>query len=189
MRTTHGPGASTLVVSVREIVRKPGVQMADVRTLPAPADLGTEFIGVPEGSDLGLDLTMDSVSEGIWVSGTVTARAVGECGRCLDEVTQDVVVAVQGLFVYPDHKVDYMEAESEDDVFDFDGENVDLEEMVRDAVVTSLPFTPLCEPSCPGLCDQCGVHMRDNEGHRHDAVDPRWAALSGINDVNDKKET
>lgn len=180
------PGPSgTLQVSVRDIARKPGAHKSHVRAVPAPAALGTEVIGVPPGSDIGLELSLESVSEGIWVAGTVTARAVGVCARCLDEVTEDVVAPIQGLYVYPDARAG--EADDAADVYDFDGENLDLEGMVRDSVVTVLPFVPLCDPDCPGLCDRCGARLRDDPGHHHDEIDPRWAALEGSTDKKKEK--
>jgi uncharacterized protein len=175
MPTKHGPVNPSLLVSVREIARRPGVAKDHHRTIPAPTALGTAVIGVPEGSDLEIQLSLESVSEGIWVSGTVTARAVGECARCLDEVTIDVVAPIQALFVYPDVTLD--DSEDDEDVHEFDGVNIDLEDAIRDAVVPVLPFIPLCDPDCPGLCAECGARLLDDPEHRHDVVDPRWAAL------------
>ena len=71
------------------------------RTIPAPAGLGTEVIGVPEGSDLELDLRLEAVMEGILVSGTIRGRTVGECVRCLDAVEDEIEADVQELYVYP----------------------------------------------------------------------------------------
>jgi uncharacterized protein len=180
MPTKHGPEDPSLIVSVRDIARRPGVGKTHNRVVPAPAVLGTDVIGVPEGSELGLDLSLESVSEGIWVSGSVTARAVGECARCLDEVTLDLVAPVQALFVFPDATVEA--SEDEEDVHDFDGVNIDLEDVIRDAVVLLLPFAPLCDPDCPGLCSQCGARLADDPDHHHDVVDPRWAALERLTD-------
>lgn len=184
MPKAHSSKDQSLVVSVRDIARKPGRQKPHVRNVPAPAVLGTGVIGVREGSDLGLALSLESVSEGIWVSGTATAQAVGECARCLEEVTMEIVAPVQGLFVYPDTSLGG--SGDEVDVHDFDGENLDLEEVIRDAVVTSLPFIPLCDPECPGLCDKCGTRLADDPGHHHDVVDPRWAALEGLTEKKEK---
>lgn len=180
MPAAHSPEAQWLTVSVRDIARKPGTHKPHVRSVPAPAVLGTDVIGVPEGSDLALDLSLESVSEGIWVSGTVTARAVGECSRCLDEVTMTIAAPVQGLFAFPDARPPG--TDDEEDVHDFDGENIDLEGVIRDAVVTILPFAPLCDPDCPGLCDRCGAHLAEDPDHRHDEIDPRWAALDSLTD-------
>ncbi len=183
MATSHGPADSPFVVSVRDLARRPGSQQSISRTVSALADFGTEVIGVPEGSDIELDLSLESVSEGIWVSGTATASAVGECSRCLDEVREDVSAPIQGLFAHPDSA---SAGEDDEDVRDFDGEILDLEELVRDAVVTSLPFIPLCDPECPGLCDQCGARLADDPDHRHDVVDPRWAALESLTEPKEK---
>jgi uncharacterized protein len=120
------------------------------------------------------------VTDGIWVSGSFHAEALGECSRCLDTVRIAVDVPVQGLFLYPG--ADTSEDEGGDNVFEVDGETVDLEQAVLDAVVTSFPFTPLCRPDCPGLCDQCGARLADDPEHAHEALDPRWSALERVMD-------
>lgn len=148
-----------------------------LRTVAAPVDLGTEVVGVPEGSDLGLELRLESVLEGVLVSGTVRGRAVGECVRCLGGVEQDLVVEVQELFAYPDR--DNVE---DDDVHELVGDLIDFEPVLRDAVVPALPFQPVCRDDCPGLCSICGAALADDPDHHHEAVDPRWAALSSMLD-------
>lgn len=180
MPTSRGPAASPFAVSVRDLARRPGTQRALVQEVAVPEVFGSEVIGVPEGAPLELDLSLESVSEGIWVSGTASATAVGECGRCLDEVRLDVAAPVQGLFRYPD--VEWDGDGDQEDVHDFDGDSLDLEGVVRDAVVMELPFTPLCGPDCPGLCAECGARLADEPGHVHDRVDPRWAALESLTD-------
>jgi uncharacterized protein len=158
------------------------------RVIPVPADLGTDVIGVPEGTDLGLELRLESVMEGVLVSGTVRGRAVGECVRCLGDVEQDVVVEVQELFVYPDR-----EFGEDDDMHELVGDLIDFERVLRDAVVPALPFQPVCRDDCPGLCSECGANLADDLDHQHDAVDPRWAALSSVLDdqtmFDQKKES
>ena len=180
----HRPAASPYLFSMRELVRAPGAQRKVSERFPAPAVLGTDVIGVPEGAEIELTASFESVSEGIWAHGTVTAEAVGECSRCLDEVRLSVEPTFQGLFMYPDRQVEDEDDEPED-VYEFDGDTIDLEELVRDAVVTSLPFIPLCDPDCPGLCDQCGARLADNPGHAHDVIDPRWSALHGLTETKE----
>ena len=70
--------------------------------MPAPRGLGTEVIGIPEGTDLELDLRLEAVMEGVLVSGTVRGTAVGECIRCLDEVRMPVDASITEMFAYPD---------------------------------------------------------------------------------------
>ena len=55
---------------------------------------------------------------------------------------------------------------------------IDLEQLVRDEIVTQMPLAPLCRPDCAGLCPTCGERLDDLEpGHSHEILDPRWAAL------------
>src|SRR5689334_23704494 len=77
-----------LVVDTTKLPRQPGATRALKRVVPAPAALGLELISVPKGSDLELDLSLTSVSEGVYVSGTVRGSLSGECGRCLNELSQ-----------------------------------------------------------------------------------------------------
>jgi uncharacterized protein len=74
-----------------------------------------------------------------------------------------------------------------DEAFDYTvfDDHVDLEPLVRDAVVLSLPFQPVCQEDCLGLCPECGVRLLDNPGHEHEApIDSRWAALAGLDGLN-----
>jgi uncharacterized protein len=155
------------------------------RTVAAPADLGTDVIGVPPGSDLELDLRLEAVMEGVLVSGTARGRAVGECVRCLGEVEQEFHVDLQELYAYPGHKDD---VDEDDDVREIEDELIDLEPALRDAVVLALPFSPTCRDDCPGLCIECGARLADDPGHHHgEAVDARWAALQEL--VTEEKES
>src|SRR4051812_33299048 len=168
---THLDPRSPLVLDTRDLPRRPGAMRAVSWVLPAPADLGVEMIGVPEGSDLSLDLRLESVSEGVLVSGTVSGSVVGECGRCLREITDSISVDIQELFAYEHSTTD--ETTDEDEVGRMQGDLIDLEPVVRDAVVLVLPTNPLCRPDCPGLCPDCGVHFDELPAdHSHELADP-----------------
>lgn len=148
------------------------------------------MIGVPTGSDIELDLRLEAVMEGVLVSGTVRARTVGECVRCLDEVVDDVEVPIQELYVYPERaEVAAENGDEDEDLRELDGDLVDVEPALRDAVVTALPFRPLCREDCPGLCSVCGAHLADDPGHSHETLDPRWAALGGLPGIHETKES
>ncbi len=150
------------------------------RSVPAPADLGVDVLGVPEGSALELDLRLESVVEGILVSGTVTGTVAGECVRCLDPVSQHLTVDVQELWTRGEP------ADAEDELPRLDGDLLDLEPVLRDAVVLALPLQPLCRDDCPGLCSECGAHLADDPGHGHGVADPRWAALQQLAERTDQ---
>jgi len=60
---------------------------------------------------------------------------------------------------------------------------------VRDAVVLSLPLTPLCRPDCAGLCAECGERLDDLPAdHSHTVIDPRWLALTERFDTTENTE-
>jgi uncharacterized protein len=164
-----------LVLDTRELGRRPGSMRTVHFRAPAPEDLGGELIGVPAGTDVDLDLRLESVMEGVLVSGTATAALRGECGRCLEPVNDTLTVDLQELFAYA------ASDEQDEDVLLLSGDLLDLEPVLRDAVVLALPLTPLCRQDCSGLCAECGERLDDLPGdHTHDALDPRWAALQTV---------
>ena len=125
--------------------------------------------------------------EGVLVTGTASADLEGECARCLEPIEDDFTIDIQELFLYDDSREGSAKSkddsgdDEETDVRRTEGDLIDLEPVLRDAVVLALPFQPLCQDDCPGLCTECGARLADDPGHRHDEpVDPRWAALQDI---------
>ncbi len=178
-QTPHLDPRSPLVLDTRDLPRSPGAMRAVDRVVGAPKDLGLELIRIPEGSDLALSLRMESVSEGVLVSATVQAQVTGECGRCLREIDDELDVTFQELYAYEHSTTD--ETADEDEVGRMQGDLIDLEPALRDAVVLALPPNPLCREDCPGLCPDCGVPWDDlPEDHHHQQIDARWAALQDL---------
>jgi uncharacterized protein len=162
-------------VDVYDLMHRPGEMRERALDLVVPESFGNAMIGVKQGSELRIDLRMESLHDGILVSADVEGTAAGECGRCLIDIEQPVQVEIQELFAY-----------SSDEAFEYEvhEDTIDLEPVVRDAVVLSLPFQPVCQEDCLGLCPQCGVRLLDNPGHEHEApIDPRWAALGDLADT------
>ncbi len=154
---------------------------------PAPEGFGIEdLIGVPVGAELALDLRLESVMDGVLVSGTVTAPVSGECGRCLIPVSDTLAVPVQELFLYPEASADH---DPEDELPQLLGDLLDLTPTLRDAVVLALPLKPLCGEDCQGLCATCGERLDDlPEDHTHDTTDARWGALAGLLQQTDQEK-
>jgi uncharacterized protein len=137
------------------------------------------MLGVPEFSPIELDLLLESVLEGVLASGTARVQLAGECARCLGPIEDSLEVKFQELYVYP-------ESDAEDDeAIRIQDDYLDLEPVLRDAVVLALPFGPVCDPGCAGLCPDCGVRLADDPGHTHgERIDPRWEALAVLIDVD-----
>ncbi|MGH3977460.1 MAG: YceD family protein, partial [Pseudonocardiaceae bacterium] len=143
------------MIDARNIGRRPGAMRTYHRDVSPPDWLGLDVIGVPAGGEMSLDVRLESVVEGILVSGTASAPVSGECARCLDPLSDRLEVAVSELFAYPDSATD--DTTDPDEVSRVVDELVDLEPVVRDAVILALPQVPLCREDCPGLCPDCGA--------------------------------
>ncbi|MEV4042764.1 YceD family protein [Streptomyces sp. NPDC049744] len=177
-----------LVFDTHELGRRPGALQRLTRTVDAPKDFGLQgVIGVPEGAPVELDLRLESVMEGVLVTGAARARAAGECVRCLEPLEQQLEADFQELFSYPDADDRGRpvaepgdDAEDDEDRFFVEDGLIGLEPVLRDAVVLALPMQPVCQEDCQGLCSECGVRLSDDPDHHHDAVDIRWAALQGL---------
>ncbi|GAA1552380.1 DUF177 domain-containing protein [Dermacoccus profundi] len=176
-----------LVIDTRELGRRPGNSLRLHRDVATPADFGTDVIGIEEGQPMGLDLRLEAVMEGVLITGEVEATATGACVRCLDDVSIPVDVHFQELFAYAERAAHHREVaggDDEDELPELDGDDADIEPVLRDAVVPSLPFQPVCREDCPGLCAECGARLADDPDHHHEAIDPRWSALANLADAD-----
>lgn len=175
--------ARSWVFDTRELVRRQGAMKETSRVVTAPDQIGTDVIAIKAEDPVTIDLRMESVLEGVLATASVTATATGECVRCLDDLDLPVDVTFQELFAYSDraaHHQKVADDEDETDVQKLEDDLMDLEEIIRDAVVTALPFQPVCRDDCPGLCSECGAHLADDPDHHHDVIDPRWSALADL---------
>jgi uncharacterized protein len=154
---------------------------------------GVDLISVPVGEVIEVDARLESVTEGVLLSADVYAVAQGECIRCLDPVQIVIERKIQELYNYEPtnergkkkRKSSTEDLTSEDlgvaDEFMMEGDILDLETPIRDAIVLSLPSNPLCSQDCLGLCPECGGKWAElPEDHAHEVIDARWASLGGL---------
>ncbi len=164
------------VIDTRDLGRRPGSMRCYHRDVPLSAGIGLDVIEVAAGGEVSLDVRLESVMEGVLVSGTAAAPVTGQCARCLDPLVDRLEVELIELFAYPDTATD--NSTDPDEVSRVVDGLVDLEPMVRDAVLLALPQAPLCSEDCPGLCPECGGKWAElGTDHRHEKMDPRQAAL------------
>lgn len=168
---------SVLVFDIHEFGHRAGAGKEIVSKVPAPEGLGSEVIGVPTGSPISLGIRLEGVGDGVLATGTAGVMLRGECARCLTETEAEADVDLQELFLFPGTDPDDSEASR------VEGDFVDLEPVLRDAVVLDLPFIPLCREDCQGLCATCGASLNDDPAHSHGPdTDPRWAGLASWTD-------
>ena len=172
------------VIDTRELPRGAGSMREVTRDAPAPAHFGTEMIAVPEGANVHLEVKLESVSEGVWLTGIAQALGHGECGRCLEPVRSGIRASFSELYAYPGNEPEDPDDPDSPDVSVLIDDLIDLEPIVRDVIVLGFPLTPLCRAECRGLCSECGIRLDDlgddAEDHGHETIDPRWAALGAL---------
>ena len=156
-------------INIRDIERRPGEMREHDFDVTLKERWGEGLVYLDEGSSVDVDVRLESVHEGILVSGQVDAEYVGVCGRCLIDIAAPLEVEFQELFAYPGEETSDFEVQDD---------HVDLETLVRDAVILSLPFQPVCQPDCPGLDPVTGERLADTNGTAmSEDLDPRWSAL------------
>ena len=162
-------------IDVHDLIGHPGASRRH-DLLGTLADLSTELVAVPEDAPLGGSLLLESMVEGILVSGAITGTWTVRCARCLTERTQPFSVEVSELFTVAGST----EPDDEDEGYELAGDTMDLDQLVRDAVGVEMPFAPLCRPDCKGLCPVCGGNRNLGECPGHETVDPRFAVLADL---------
>jgi uncharacterized protein len=167
--------APALAVDVRELLSKPGAHKHVLVRAPL-GHLATPVASVPPDRPVTVDAEVESVVEGLLVSGTVGATAVVSCVRCLRQLDQELEVEVRELFALtPGDDEDEGYAVLPDD-------RLPLDTMARDALVLGFPAFPLHSPDCAGLCPVCGADRNATDcGHGgSEPIDPRWAGLADL---------
>ncbi|MGH9018064.1 MAG: YceD family protein [Acidimicrobiales bacterium] len=162
--------ARPFVVHVAKLRRNPGTRWHEVRSGPM-ADLACVGTSVPEGAEPRADVVLESVVGGVSVAGEVTAPWAGQCRRCLCPAVGALTVPVRELYT--------PEGDGED-AYPLVNDEVDLESLVRDAVLLELPLAPLCTEGCQGLCPVCGANRNETSCSCAAPRDERWAALDTL---------
>jgi uncharacterized protein len=163
--------AHPLRIPVADLLRRPGASRAV--TAAGPVDgLRTGATEVPPEQPVAVDVLLERVAEGIVVRGSVRAEWRAQCSRCLEPVSGDIAVHVDEL--YEPHPLD-------GETYALDDDTLDLEPLVRDALVLELPLAPVCDEACAGLCPTCGINRNEATCECvHVDTDPRWAALRAL---------
>jgi uncharacterized protein len=158
----------TIELDVRDLVGRPGSSRA-VHVAEPVAGLRTGLAVVPEDRAVDLDLLLESVVEGILASGPLEGVMTLQCARCLKPFEGSFRLDLREMFVPG--------TSTEVDEYPLVEGFVDVEPMIRDAVVLSMPLAPLCRQDCLGLCDRCGGDRNVGECRCPPEPDPRWSAL------------
>ena len=169
--STSKPTSSALRLPVADLLRRPGAARELGLAVPLPR-LGNGVAELPDGATVRIDGSLEQVADGIVVRATINAPWRAACSRCLRPVTGNVTVHVDELFE---------PVPLEGETYRLDDDVLDLESLVRDALLLDLPAAPVCDPDCAGLCPSCGADRNEAPCEcRNDDSDPRWAALRSL---------
>lgn len=170
---------SGLQIEIAELVGNPGARKKITRSQPVPG-LRVPLGRVEDDEAVDIAVVAESVIEGVQVSGAVSGTLHLECSRCLVPFDQGFSHALDETF--------YLRPEDEE-AYRIEGSSIDLEPMVRDAILLAVPFRPLHTPDCKGLCPQCGADRNLKDcGHRQQTFDTRWAPLGQLRELLTDKE-
>ena len=186
-------------INTHELPRRAGEMKEYQLDLEILEPVGVPLVAVPAGDVIEVDMRLESVAEGILLSADVYAIAKGECIRCLDPVEVTVERKIQELYRYEPSNdkggkrkkhssrtdtSDEIDLDAVDELW-LDGNEMNLEIPIRDAIVLDLPVNPLCSEACLGLCPDCGEKWEKlPEDHAHEVIDARWAGLAGLDFKN-----
>ena len=162
----------TVVIDVRDLLASPGSSRPH-RFDEQVEGLSTELARVPEDRPVQGDLLLENVIEGLLVSGPLSGLMTLSCARCLKPFEWGFTLEVHELFVAG--------ATGQDDEYPVEDGSIDLEPMIRDAVLLAMPFAPLCRAECRGLCERCGGDRNLGECSCPPETDPRWSPLLDLN--------
>jgi DUF177 domain-containing protein len=162
------------MLDVHDLIGHPGTART-IDLLGTIDGLATELVAVPEDAMLGGALSLESVIEGVFVAGSITGTWRVRCARCLTEETRPFTVEIGELVTAV-----ATDPDDADDGYVLVEEQIDVDQIVRDAIGVEIPFAPLCRPDCQGLCPTCGGNRNLGECPGHDAIDPRFAVLSEL---------
>lgn len=190
------PEDSLWAIAVSQISSRAGQHQPLDRVFPAPSGIGDRVVGIPEGSDIHVTGSFDSIVDGLILSAKVSTRLQAECTRCLTPIDREWEANVTAFFPYlsehePNGKGRVREDDEEDiiageeeteDIYPLsaDGGFADIQALLRDTFAEHLPVQLLCRRDCRGLCPQCGINLNEHPDHHHETPDIRFAGLADL---------
>jgi uncharacterized protein len=141
-------------------------------------------------SPVKASLHVDKFSSEVLIAGEVKAFLELQCSRCLKLFPRDTEIEVNAVY----HPLDDLKGEERHEVKDdeldmgfYSGDELDIQELVKEQIILSIPIKPLCSESCRGICPICGTDLNaDTCSCREKSTDPRLAVLKKL--LDDRKE-
>ena len=176
MTTPASTPAADRTLRVGDLIGRPGSSRRLDLAMAAPEDLTLDLAEIV--GPIQLQGVVESVVDGLLVRGELSVALKMQCARCLVNLETTVTTDVTELFSDPERADDPADVEAGYEIGD---NELDLDTLIRDALVPAVPYRPLCDEACQGLCPTCGINRNEATCDCADvSADPRWAALEGL---------
>ena len=154
----------------------------DVSISPGEIDLDHEFVRLT--GDIAVKGEIAKHIAQTDVRGEIATKIEIDCTRCLQPVAQDLKIPFDVSFITPEYDATARETElnrSELETAVFEGDELDVNELVREQILLNLPEQTFCKEDCKGLCPKCGQNRNLTDCKcEENEIDPRWAALKEL---------
>ncbi len=139
-----------MLISVTEARKSPGQAFGfSLEETAGPFELGAEEVVLVKPVSISGSIVADA--EGISVRGALKTAIKAECARCLKPLTEPLDAEFNVRF----HK----SAGDDDEIYLYEGDSLDITDMVKDYALLAVPIRSLCRPDCKGLCAVCGADL------------------------------
>ena len=158
-----------LRVNAVELLRQPGT-LRDLDLVVEAAPLGVHHERL--SGDIDVHLELEALTDGIRVTGNVSAPWSSVCRRCLADISGTAIAEIDEL---------YQRERLDPEAFLLEANQLDLAPMVREAILLELDLERVCSDDCAGLCPACGIDRNKAECSCDTTVtDNRWSALDDL---------
>jgi len=141
-------------------------------------ELGSENSAIKLLSKIRIDLQVTRVLKEVAVVGKIQLSIQSPCSRCVEPVKMELNPLIS-LVLSPGNKIKGEDIDLEHETYQ--GDEIDLNNYLREQVAISLPVKVVCDETCKGLCTKCGANLnKENCDCEKGQIDPRFAVLKDI---------
>jgi len=172
-----------LKIDITSIVKNSGgtIQISEKESIEI---LGTGLGTVTFKGPVEFNGSVTNFNGMLLLEGVARLNYTTTCDRCGEDIEKEHVARIDEEIIERSRTVDEAEENLEDDRFAYSGNVLELDRILADSLITSIPMSHLCQDDCPGLCPLCGAKMKGEscDCSKQDPVDPRFEALKGFFD-------
>ncbi|WP_018132895.1 YceD family protein [Effusibacillus pohliae] len=159
----------------RDVHDKPnGVELYDSLEFPNVLKENRQIISL---GPIDVQLHVEAVSDTLTVNGNLKGPITYRCSRCLTDFQDEIAAPFSEQFV----RVPPDELDAEDERIPVTGDAIDLDPYLEQEILLALPYTPVCQEACAGLCPVCGINRNEQVCTcKAERIDPRLADLAKL---------